>query len=62
MRQAERLRARLQELSSLPQTLDVSFDAFEFIRLAARAMRTRSPSCFRRSSPQQKLRSRAANA
>jgi hypothetical protein len=46
MPQAERLRARLQDASSLPQTLDVSFDAFEFIRLAARSHEDQVPALF----------------
>src|SRR5216683_2972778 len=38
--------ARLREVSSVPETLAVSFDAFEVIRLAARAHEDRVPGLF----------------
>ncbi len=46
MQQTERISARLRDASSLPETLDVSFDAFEVIRLLARQSQDRDPGCF----------------
>ena len=49
MPQTQPIQARLQDASGLADTLAVSFDAFEAIRLAARSCVTGSPNCSRRS-------------
>ncbi len=46
MPQAEHIRGRLRQSCSLPDTLAVSFDAFETIRLLARQFRDRVPELF----------------
>ena len=44
--QTQPIQARLQDASALPDTLAVSFDAFEAIRLAARSCVDRIPELF----------------
>ena len=46
MPQTQPIQARLQDASALPDTLAVSFDAFEAIRLAARSCTDRVPELF----------------
>lgn len=46
MQQADGIQHRLQEAHSLPDTLAVSFDAFEVIRLLARQSQDRVPELF----------------
>jgi len=43
---ASDIEARLRQASSLPEALDVSFDAFEAIRMAARDCQDRVPELF----------------
>jgi hypothetical protein len=46
MQHAERIQRRLREVSGVPDTLAVSFDAFEMIRLLARQFRDQVPELF----------------
>ncbi len=46
MQDADDIEARLREVSSVPETLAASFDAFEVIRLAARAHEDQVPGLF----------------
>jgi hypothetical protein len=46
MQETQSIQARLRDASSLPDTLAVSFDAFEVIRLAARSWVDRVPELF----------------
>ena len=46
MPQTQSIQARLRDASALPDTLAVSFDAFEAIRLAARSCTDRIPELF----------------
>ena len=49
MQETSSIQARLLDASTLPETLAVSFDSFEAIRLAAAAAWTGSQNCSRRS-------------
>ncbi len=46
MQHAERIQRRLREVSGVPDTLAVSFDGFEMIRLLARQFRDQVPELF----------------
>ena len=46
MQETQTIQARLQDASTLPDTLAASFDAFEAIRLAARTCTDRIPELF----------------
>jgi len=46
MQHAERIQRQLREVSGVPDTLAVSFDAFEVIRLLARQFRDQVPELF----------------
>jgi hypothetical protein len=46
MQHAERMQRRLREVSGVPDTLAVSFDTFEVIRLLARQFRDQVPELF----------------
>src|SRR5216683_3552630 len=46
MQHAERIQCQLREVSGVPDTLAVSFDAFEMIRLLARQFRDQVPELF----------------
>ena len=47
MPETQSIQARLRDASTLPDTLAVSFDAFEAIRLAARSCVDRDPGTVR---------------